>query len=130
MPRTRSVSLSETRTISSTKPCCFFRIGSTFSLTVFLSSLDFPDLLLMQKSIFQYGRLAKKEAESALAPMAEVRSYAIAMLAETTGYMDRRDEDCRLDEPERESSRTSKRVSSHSFNALTAQSALSWKRNI
>jgi len=57
----------------------------------------------MQKFIFQYGRLAKKEAESALAPMAEFRSYAIAMLAETTGYMDRGDEDSRLDEPERES---------------------------
>src|SRR6266481_6091178 len=42
--RTRLSSLSETRTVSSTKPFCFFRIGSTFSLMVLASSRAFPDL--------------------------------------------------------------------------------------
>src|SRR5215472_14864388 len=44
MPRIRLGSASETNTISSTKPRCFFRIGIAFSSIVTASSLDFPDL--------------------------------------------------------------------------------------
>src|ERR1700674_3994176 len=39
-PATRFESASETRTISSTNPACFFRIGTIFSLMELESSLD------------------------------------------------------------------------------------------
>src|SRR5207253_7858487 len=44
--KTRSPSSSETRTISSTKPLCFFKIGTAFSLMVLESSLALPALLV------------------------------------------------------------------------------------
>src|SRR6266852_7955214 len=46
MPKTRLDSVSETKTVSSTNPACFFRIGRTLSLMVSQSSLAFPALVL------------------------------------------------------------------------------------
>src|SRR5439155_26502429 len=48
---TRSRSASETSTISSTKPACFFSMGTTCSLMALDRSLDFPDLLVSSTAL-------------------------------------------------------------------------------
>jgi hypothetical protein len=48
-------SVSETRTVSSMNPVCFFRIGRTFSWIAFASSLAFPDLALISTTRVNIG---------------------------------------------------------------------------
>ena len=53
-PKTQSehaIAPSETSTISSTKPACFFRMGTTCSLMALDRSLDFPDLLVSSTAL-------------------------------------------------------------------------------
>src|SRR5260370_41804917 len=53
----RCGSVSEVRTVSSTNPVCFFKMGRTFSLMVFASSLAFPDLALISTTRVNIGLL-------------------------------------------------------------------------
>src|SRR6266851_1881178 len=46
LPKSRLDSVSETKTVSSTNPVCFFRMGRTLSLMVSQSSLAFPGLVV------------------------------------------------------------------------------------
>jgi hypothetical protein len=49
--------VSDAKTVSSTNPACFLRIGSTLSLMVFESSRAFPDLLVSSTTLVYVGTL-------------------------------------------------------------------------